>query len=149
MLLNILVNTPPYDPLRDTVWQFIGVVVAILIGIAAIIIAFKSYRQQRHRKEITYQVVSDAPIASVNKAVENRVEIRLDGNPVKDARLLVLKVWNSGNVAIKSEDYFEPIMFEVEGGKVVGSDVLETEPSDLINQKLMVRSNGDNFLKMR
>src|SRR5947209_5346897 len=131
MLLNILLNTlfpPPYDPLRDPVWQFIGVAVALLIGIVAIFIATISYRQQQRRKEITYQVISDAEIASVHKALENRIEIRLDGDPVKDARLLVLKVWNSGNSSIIAEDYFDPLKFEVIEGKILSSEVLKTEP---------------------
>ena len=73
MLLNTLLNTPPpYDPLRDPIWQFIGVAVAILFGIIAIaglIIAIKSYQQQQRKKEITYQIVSDAPIVSITDLV--------------------------------------------------------------------------------
>jgi hypothetical protein len=44
------------------------------------------------------------------------VEILFYGKLNKDMGLLVLKIWNSGNIAVKPEDYFEAIKFEFEGG---------------------------------
>src|SRR5712691_11163771 len=101
MLIGLLDVSPSTDVWHDTVFQLI--VIAIVTLIAAIIgslVSFGFSRKQHNRKEITYQVISDAPIVSINKALEDRVEIRLDSSPIKDARLLVLKVRNSGNVAV-------------------------------------------------
>lgn len=136
MLLNLLIDTQSLDIWHDTVFQLIVVIIATLLS--AFIggaIAIWVYRRQKSKKEITYQVVSDAPIASINQAVADRVELRFDGNPIHEARILVLKMWNSGNLAVKRDDYEEPITFTFHGRTVVSSDILETEPPDLIDPK--------------
>jgi len=138
MFLYPLLNASEPSPslLQDPFWQFvINVAVALLVGIGTAIVAIIIFRKQRNRREITYEVLSDAPLASINKAVENRVEVRLDGSPVKDARLLVINVGNTGNVAVKREDYDEPIKFVFKDREVISSDILSTEPAELIDQK--------------
>jgi hypothetical protein len=141
MLLNMLLKapTPPSsDLLHDTAFQFIVLaIVTIIAGAIGGIITYWIFRKQRIKKEISYQIISDAPIASINKEVADRVEVTFDGKPVKDMSLLVLKIWNSGNVAVKTEDYFEPINYEFAGRTVVGSDLLSTEPEDLIDPKVI------------
>lgn len=138
MLLNLLVDTQALDVWHDTVFQLIIVVIVTLLSafIGGAIVIWV-YRKQKSKKEITYQIVSDAPIASINQAVADRVELRFDGNPIKEARILVLKVWNSGNVAVKRDDYDEPITFTFHGRTVISSDILETTPTDLIDQKII------------
>src|SRR6266581_2805639 len=113
MLLNTLLDIlQAYDFLHDPFWQFvISVLVAFTLGIVALVITIWIYRKQRTQKVISYAVISDAPIASINKEVADKVEIRFDGQPVQDLSLLVLKIWNSGNVAVKSGDYDMPITF--------------------------------------
>ena len=134
MYPNILLSTPPPS---TSFWQdpagWVGVGVTILVGIATILITIWTVYVQRNQKRIMYQVISDAPIASINKVVKDRVKILFDGNPVEDMDLLVLKVWNPGRIAVRRDDFDEPITFEFEGRKVVGSDVLSTDPDQLIN----------------
>jgi amino acid transporter len=135
----VMVSTTPTDFFNNPVWQFfsgVGGIGAIISIPVIIIIAITAYRQQLRHREISYQLISNAPIVSINKAVESQVEITLDGNPVKNARLLVIKIWNSGNVGIKTEDYLEPISFEFETGKAISGYILETEPKALIDPKL-------------
>lgn len=122
MLLYLLTGQSPPDFFHDPFGQFIIAVVAIWV-----------FRKQRNKKEISYQIISDAPIASVNEGLKNRVTIQFDGKPVKDARQIVLTIRNSGNVAVKRDDYEEPIRFTFEGSYIIGSDILNTEPGDLIN----------------
>jgi hypothetical protein len=141
MLLNIFLNTPPSppstNPLLDAGW--VGVGVTILIGIATIVttivITVWAVRKQRNKKEIMYQVISDAPLVSINEVVRDKVEIRLEGKVVNNARLLVLKVWNSGNMAIKRDDYDEPITFEFLKRNIISSEVIQTQPKNLIEPK--------------
>src|SRR5689334_4396632 len=104
----------PTNPLPDVGW--VGIVVAIIIGIATIVstvvITIWAVRKQRGKKTIMYQVVSDAPVISMDKSVQDKFEVRLNGIVVHNARLLVLKLWNSGDIAIKQDDYDEPITVE-------------------------------------
>lgn len=67
MSLNLLLDTQPLDIWHDTVFQLIVVVIATLLsafigGAIAILV----YRRQKSKKEITYQIVSDAPIATIS-----------------------------------------------------------------------------------
>ena len=142
MLLNTLLSAPPppassTNPLQDAGW--IGVAVTVFIGFATIIstvtITIWAVRKQRNQKEIMYQVISDVPIANINKAVIDKVEIRFDGKPVTDLRLLVINLWNSGDIAVKPEDFVEPIKFEFEGRTVVSTEILNMEPENIIDPK--------------
>src|SRR5437660_3881886 len=108
-----------HDPLFLTI---LAIAATLLVGIIGATVAYWIYRRQRSKKEITYQVISDAPIANINKEVKDRVKILFDGNPVEDMNLLVLKVWNPGKVAVKRDDFDEPITFEFGERKVVASD---------------------------
>ncbi len=110
-ILNLLDNQPSdiwHDPFFLTVLGIAGTLVAGLIGA---FVAYWIYSRQRSKKEISYQIISNAPIASVNKHLENRVTIQVDGKPVKNARQVVLKIENMGNVAVKRDDCDEPIKF--------------------------------------
>ena len=134
MLLYLLAGQPPTDFWHDPFVQFIiNVVVALIVGIGTVLVAIWVFRQQRTHKKIAYQVISNAPIVNVNKGLENRVSVRLDDHPVKAARQVVLKVSNSGNVAVKRDDYDEPLKFVFTGSKVIGSNILSTEPENLID----------------
>src|SRR5690348_15282091 len=93
--------------------------------------------RQRPKKVITYQIISDVPIASINEEVKDKVTILYDGNPVTDLNLLVLKIWNSGSVAVRRDDFDEPIIFKFDRRKVVSSDILSVEPPNLIDLKDM------------
>src|SRR6266567_26044 len=91
--------------LRDPLWQFvIYVVVTLIVGIAGVITSILIFRKQHNRKEISYEILSDALIASLKNDFKGRIKISLDDTQVSNAGLLVLKVWNSGNVAVKPED---------------------------------------------
>lgn len=132
MLLDLLANQPP-DFFHDPFGQFIiNVVVAVLVGIVTAVVAIWVFRKQRSKKEISYQIISDAPIASISKGFEKRVTIQLDGKPVKDVRQVVIKIRNSGNAAVKRDDYDKQLKFIFEGSEIIGGDVLSTEPESLI-----------------
>lgn len=133
-MLYLLADPTPTDFLHDPFGQFIiYVVVAVVVGLGTSLVAIWVFRKQRSKKEISYQVISDAPIASVSKGLENRVTIHVDGKPVGTARQVVLKIRNSGNVAVSRDDYDMPINFAFKESLAIGGDVLSTEPENLIN----------------
>jgi hypothetical protein len=140
-MLAILTTAPPYDPWRDPIWQFIGVIVAILLGVVGLIVAIRANRQQNRRKELTYQIEVDTPVVSVDKTLKNAVEIRYHGSVVEDVRLVLIKIWNSGTLAVKREDYEEPIKFELPGRTRLSYRV-ESDPEEVTKAK-----NPDDFLK--
>jgi hypothetical protein len=133
----ILFDATPQSPdfWTNPAWTAIGVGVAILFGIVGIILWIFERRKSEKRKEITFQILSDTPIASINQAVKDQVELRFQGKKVEDLHLVVLKLRNVGNVAIEKTDFVEPIKFEFPGRKYLTGEVLSCEPEEVLNVK--------------
>ncbi len=141
---HVLASSPSLiDLLRDPSWQFWGIAISIVLSIAGIVIPLIVQRSSS-RKKITYQFVSDAPVVSIHHGLQSRIKIYLDNDLVEDARHLVLKVRNSGNIAVTDHDYDPPLKFVFEGRKVLSGDVLETDPPHIIDAEI-----PDKSLKIR
>lgn len=148
MLFSLLLDTPLADILHDPLYlTLLGILATLLAGIIGALVTYWIFLKQRIKKEITYRILADAPIASLNQLLANinaqikdRLQILFDGKPVENLRVLIIKVWNSGNVDVwllnskdadvKHEEGDKPIRFEFKGRRVVGIVGLETEPKD-------------------
>lgn len=132
MFLGVLLDTLPTDIWHDPLFLgLLGAVSTVLAGLLGVAITYYVYRRQRSKKELTYQIVSDAPIASIDPSVASRVRLSIDGKQVESASQVVLKLWNSGNVAVKPEDYDEPVTFEFNGRAMISTDIIGTDPPEL------------------
>jgi hypothetical protein len=93
----LLVNTAQSDFWHDTVFQLVVIaIVTIVSGAIGGVTTYWIYRKQRTKKEISYRIISNALVASVDADMIGRIEIRFDGKQVHGLRLLVLDLWNSG-----------------------------------------------------
>jgi hypothetical protein len=134
-LLAAILNNLPQQP--PTIWNdpnalaLIGIGAGILGAIATIGATIYTVRQGRTKRKIEYQVISDAPIVTVDSTVSGKVQILFNGQPAEKTRVLVLGVRNTGNSSIHKEDYFEPLSFEFDT-EVISADILATEPSTLL-----------------
>src|SRR5205814_3978775 len=100
MLLKIFADTSPTDIWHDPLFlAVLGIAGTLIAGIIGAVVAYWIYHKQRVKKEISYQVISNAQVASIDADMINRIEIRFDGKRVYGLKLLVLHLWNSGNVA--------------------------------------------------
>lgn len=105
------------------------------IGLLTIIVSILIYRKQQSRKGITYEVISDNPILSLKKELKGRVQVLFDAKPIDDARLVIIRIWNSGNVPILPQEYGDPIRFDFgENAEILDADVLETIPSNMTDK---------------
>lgn len=115
--------------LNNPLWQF---TINATIGVLTIIVTIMIYRKQLSRKGITYQVISDTPILSLKDVVKGRVQILFDNKPVRDVRLIILKVWNSGTVPILPTEYIDLVKINFGGNaEILDVELLETVPSDI------------------
>jgi hypothetical protein len=109
------------------------------------------FRRLRKLKRITCQVISNLSVLSIKEAkeVKGRVQVLFDNKPVGDVQLITLKVWNSGNVDIKLEDYYDDNPIEMELGEeaqVLDVEILETRPESLFtNLKPLLKFNAGNI----
>lgn len=120
--------------LSSPLWNGIGVLVAIVLGTIAIVAAFMQIKKAHRRKIIAYDIVSDAPIVTINDEIKSRVKILLDNNLIEDARLVVIELLNAGDAPIQNTDYENnsPITFDFgAGAEVLNVDPLEAKPKSL------------------
>lgn len=146
ILLIPLFSPQPTNPLVDAIIVgWIGVGVGAVLSIIAIIVMLRQlyYAKQRQYKEISYSKLTEVPVVSVDtRAEREKVKIYYDNNEVKDMRLVILKVWNSGTLDVKiyrqdekTEDFETPFWFIFEGSNVIARSILETVPLDGVIEK--------------
>ncbi len=113
---------------RDPVWQFIGA----LITLFALFVTLLIFWLQRQIKSVTYEVVSKNQLLTLREEFESKLQVLYEGEPARDICLLVLKVTNSGNVAVATTDYERPISFLIgTSSKVLSAVITEVEPDNL------------------
>jgi len=130
------------DFLRDPIWQFIGVIVALVALFSSVIF----YIKQRSLKRFTYQIISNTSIVNIEKDLKDKLQIIFNGKAVEDAHLVILKIWNSGNASILPADFEKPINL-VFGDKaeVLEVVILETFP-DSIKNNISFEKSSDGIL---
>ena len=120
------------DILRDSIWQFGGFVLALVaIGVSIFI-----YLKSRHRKELSYEIISNTSLVSIDDSddvVTGRIEILFEGHSVENVNLAITRLVNSGNVPIVKDDYDSPIKFEfgVEA-EIFSVKVIQSKPENLM-----------------
>lgn len=107
------------------------VIVGILSIINAVWIALV-FQWWRNRKGLSCKIVSDTPLFSVRPEVEHRVQLLLDGKPVENAHLVIMKVVNTGRVPIEDKDFITPVSvrFDAES-TILNARITALEPPDL------------------
>ncbi len=109
---------------RDPLWQFVGAILA-LVGIVPFLF-------DRKRKAISYQILSDTPLMSVKEKTNDKLQVQIHGDIVHDARILVLKLTNTGKLPIAPGDFVTPIDFRFKGNeKIYDAEILKTQPSNI------------------
>jgi hypothetical protein len=117
--------------LRDPVWQFIGALVAF----AAILVSVALYFAQRSRKDLTFEIVSNSEILTIAEENVGKLQLLFDGQPVKHARLIEVRVVSTGNQPISPDDFVDSLRFLLnEEAKVLSAVVVDRVPSNLAAQ---------------
>src|SRR5215475_4829289 len=71
-----------------------------------VILAVPTLLPKKRSKRLTYRVLSDAALIDDRKDLgEDDIQIKVDGNEVKNVRLIMVQITNSGSQAIKSDEY--------------------------------------------
>ncbi len=132
-------------------WDLVFIVIAVFLFGWSFIDWLLKHRKQSKNKKIAYQIISDTPIANINKAVKDRVEIIFDGKPVKEMSLVLLKIWNKGGLAVRREDFDEPIKFLFIGRSYITGEVTRCEPEEILKaeeQKDFLRLEADGSIRL-
>lgn len=136
------------ESIKNPTWQFaVATAVTLVLGLGGII---ATIWVARSKKKLSYQLLENTPLVSVGEEVKGQVEIRFFGNPVKNVRLLILKVKNSGYRAIAPGDYVVPVEFRLnEGSQILSVDIIDANPPQLkasLNPGLAVATDAPSIL---
>lgn len=142
-------NTPRrnlLDWLRDSIWQFVAVPVALLTTAAAIVGAYLIYEWQLDVYSLEAVILSKSSLVSVAEGYGQEIEVRYQGQPVDNLSLVDIKLENTGNQPIERQDFDEPLRFVFpEGTQLLDASVQETLPDDL---DLQVSVEGPNVASL-
>lgn len=123
--------------MRDPMWQFLGVIVAIIIGFISIFL----YLRDRNRKALSYDVISNTSLVDVKEEVKERLEIFYNKKPVSQLYLSLIRIVNSGNMPILASDFTCPVTLTfAEGTQIVSAEIIEKHPKRL---EATVESRGN------
>ena len=116
------------DWLRDSIWQSIGVLLAVVAIIVSVIIFFL----QKSKKLLTYEILSETSLLSVAKEVEDKIQILFEGNAVKGVHLILLQISNVGNTPILPIDFLKDLTISFDGSaKVLSAEIVEKNPQSI------------------
>jgi len=111
--------------LRDPIWQFLSVAVALITALVLFIL-------QLRRKALTYDIKSNAPLFVADAKVSGRIAVLLDDIPVQSPRSIVVQIVNTGNLPIRSSDFEKPIAVTLgDHAKVLSAKISDTDPKNI------------------
>lgn len=103
------------DVLRDSVWQFWGVVATLVVAVASAVWAIRF----RRRKVLTYHVITSTPLLNSATGVREDMVVLYKNQAVNNPHLLLLQIRNTGNTEVTAADYHHPIAFVLRSGVTV------------------------------
>lgn len=116
--------------MRDPIWQGIGVMTAVILGLISILAARRQY------KDVYCKIESAIPLTTSPEHVPERLQILHEGEIIKEAKLVLIKLRNIGNVPITSSDYESPIKISVdsndENARILDASVTKASPTELM-----------------
>lgn len=127
--------------LRDSAWQFVGVVIAIL----ALLITVWIYWLQKNRKRFSYEILASSELLTTSEEIHGRIEVLFDKRPVQNVRLIILRFTNDGNIPILDTDFYEPLQISFGGEtKILSAEIVGCSPQSF-NPKGSIHEDGHSF----
>lgn len=147
--------------IQDPIWQFI---ITVFATIAAVLTPILLYLKQRKNKQLSYEIISSTPLISARREYKDKLNIFFEKKLVEQVHLLVIKIFNSGNLSILTDDYDRHISLNFgEKAQTLTAEIINTDPESLessvgmlVNEKgkevtlsPVMLNNGDSItLKM-
>jgi hypothetical protein len=124
-------------------WGMLGVLIGLISLLAAIIIGIAQIRAaQRPKKDIRCRLIASAPLLKFDDRFKGHLQVTFQGQEIKDASSIVLRIHNAGKVAITPTDFVRPIIFMFASStEIINAEILKTEPQNL-GAKLSITKNS-------
>jgi hypothetical protein len=117
------------EMLQDKPLELAGAAFALI----AILVSIVIYYLQRQRKELAFGVLAEHHLLGVDEELADRVVVTFDGQPVKNIKLVIFGVKNSGNQPILVNDFEgRSLRFTFgENAKVLSTEIIRQLPQNL------------------
>lgn len=115
----------------------------VALAVVTLVVTFILFRSNRQAKALAYAIVDNRPL--VMGPSQFPLEVRYGGHLVKNPRLVVWRLANSGGQPIEVPHFEEAISFKVAGAKILSSEVTKTRPSTF---RPTVEQRGDDMVVM-
>lgn len=114
-------------------------IVTLIIGLVAIIVAVVIYILQKENKVISYMVVSNSGV--VPSKLQRHLDVTYRGKAVKDASVILVRLLATGNKPISTDDFETPITLTFTGStEVISALTTQTRPAD-VNPELVIKGH--------
>ncbi len=112
---------------RDQIWNFVAVFIALVVFCADLIL----YRARQKRKNLSYEIISNYPLISVRDGFD-KVSILYENETVRNINMVVVRVFNSGDIPIRPDDFYRDVTFHF-GSKsqILSSEIIDQNPRGL------------------
>lgn len=111
--------------LRDPIWQFIGLVITIIISLITCFL-------QKTKKSLAYEILAETALLSVAKEVKDKIQILFEGDSVQNVHLILLKISNTGNVPILESDFDEEITISFDSStRLLSAEISKKNPHSI------------------
>lgn len=111
--------------------NFIFGVLTALLSIIAIVLASIQLVISIRKRSLSYEIISIVPMIRVNQYINNQVVVLFEGMPVQGIVTVVIRLINSGNEAIRKDDYERRISFSFGESKILNAELLSVNPPSL------------------
>lgn len=133
-----------YNASRDVVAQNPGYVVATLLALTGIAIAYVLYRRSLRPKILDYDVDVDSPmLASASRRVRHELSVSWKGELVDEPKIIEVVIANTGKDAVVRGDYSDPVTITVSSGRLLEATLRDSRPEQAVKPD-EVRVRGDN-----
>jgi hypothetical protein len=109
-----------------------------VIGIASLVAAFIFYRRQRKYMELSYEISPVLSLVQVGRAIQHRVEVKYDGEPIEHLSGVSVEMRSSGtepvefNLEDDSHAMETPVTLDFgQGTRLLGEPTVEPNPKNL------------------
>ena len=134
------------DRLRDPIWQFLSVVVALIVFGLGSLLTYVLYQVAQPRPALTLTVVGKYPNMWFSKEESQELEVRYRGKKADNVSSLLFRIENTGGTAVRPEDFIAPLSLAFDTtGEVVRVWVNDEEPETMDIQTSPVISNTVQF----
>ena len=105
--------------------------ISILVGLAAVVVGYLAYKSQRGKTRLEFIVVVNTPVAVINP-VSASLAVTYNGKEVPAAAVAVIRLGNTGDKAIRVDDFNSDIVMHLDDvNEVVAATVTKARPPDL------------------